>query len=261
MTNRYFVPELARTAGPVELPDAEAQHAIRVMRVRTGDPIVLFDGKGFEAPAKITDLGRRHCTCESEHPRFVSRESAFRLRLLLALPKGDRAKEMVQRLTELGVDEVIPITTQRTQREIGSNAFGKLHRMIIESCKQCGRNQLLRLSEPMNFETALSTSGQASARWILHPYQSRPLSEIVSAFIQQMTLPQEVSTADHLSHRPRIDVFIGPEGGFSEGEIEATDHLQVSRVSLGSRILRVETAAAAIAAIVCCSCDPAIQVM
>ena len=101
MTKRYFVPDLAETGGSVALPPTEAQHATRVMRVKVGDDVELFNGLGLQAAARIIEIGRNRCVCGTEHATLVDREPKRMVNMAIALPKPERAKELVERLTEL----------------------------------------------------------------------------------------------------------------------------------------------------------------
>jgi 16S rRNA (uracil1498-N3)-methyltransferase len=230
MTRRYYVPDLPPAGGAVQLPSAEAQHAIRVMRVSAGDPIILFDGQGREANATIDSTGRNACLCNSEAARKVDRELAQFLHLAIALPKPDRAREMIERLTEIGVARVTPLVAERSQRPPSDSVLSKLDRAVIEACKQCCRNQLLEIS-PLTNATNFFQQDHDGECLIADPCEA--------ANSEALTKP---STG--------ITVAIGPEGGFSDDETRLATENGFERVGLGSRIYRVETAATVIASIV-----------
>lgn len=229
MTRRYFVPDLPQTGGLVALPDSEAQHAIRVMRVQIGDPVTLFDGKGSESNAVINQLTRNKCCCDCEPPEWVDREPVRAIHFGIALPKPDRARELIERLTELGVKSITPLIAERTQRPPSESLLEKLRRGAIEACKQCGRNELLKVL-PTQSATDFFTSSDAGTRLIAHfSGESTPLDASMEASI--------VTTA------------IGPEGGWTDDEVQlAIDH-GFKPVNLGQRIYRIETAATAIASV------------
>lgn len=234
MTQRYFVDSLLSSGGLAMLSPSEAQHAFRVMRLAVGSELVLFDGLGNEANATILQINRNECVCDSQPAQQISKESAVHLHLAIAIPKGDRAKEMIMRLTELGVSEVTPITSSRSQRPIGENATEKMSRVVIEASKQCGRNRLLQLHEPKNLLEFLSIPPEpGETRWILHTRLGHQ--------------PRKLETKSE-----RVTALIGPEGGWTKDDLRISHDAGYASVSLGSRILRIETAAAAIAAICCC---------
>jgi 16S rRNA (uracil1498-N3)-methyltransferase len=228
MTRRYYVPDLSPSGGLVTLPDTEAQHATRVMRVQPGDAIELFDGKGNQAPAIVVDTGRKACHCEAESPQFVDREPERSLHLGVALPKPDRARELIERLTELGVKTVTPIVAQRTQRAPSESLLEKLRRGVIEACKQSGRNQLLEIMAVQTSEKYFS-GDHVGARWIAHPSDAQ--------ICQQTFADQTVVTA-----------AVGPEGGWNDDEVQLAHEHEFETVDLGQRIYRIETAATVIAA-------------
>ncbi len=237
MTQRYFVDELPAAGGHVSLSDQESQHASRVMRLQVGDEITLFDGQGCEAKATVFQIDRRHCQCDASPAMLVSREASVQLHLAIAFPKPDRAKEMIERLTELGVASVTPILTQRCQRPISPSVLEKSRRVVVEASKQCGRNQLLDIRQPIALsrylETAVPDSGD---RWMLH-------TNIGAAVIEGSPASQ-------------VTGLVGPEGGFTAQEVVLAQEHGFVAYSLGSRILRIETAAVALAAIYCTKDNP-----
>ncbi len=229
MTRRYFVPDLPPHGGSVALPGSEAQHAVRVMRVQMGDAIMLFDGKGSESKAIISRLARSECHCDAEPSERVDREPARAIHLGIALPKPDRARELIERLTELGVKSVTPLTAQRTQRPPSDSLLEKLRRGVIEASKQCGRNQLLEVL-PTRCATDFFRSSDEAARLIAH-------------------LSGESTALDAATESGIVVAAIGPEGGWTDDEFRLATECGFEPINLGKRIYRVETAATAIAAV------------
>jgi 16S rRNA (uracil1498-N3)-methyltransferase len=228
MTRRYFVPDLPILGGLVSLPEAEAQHASRVMRVQVGDDLVLFDGRGNEATANFVQVGRKECHCQANAAQAINREPKREIHLAIALPKPDRSRELIERLTEMGVCSLTPLIAQRTQRPPTDSLLAKLRRGVIEACKQSGRNQLLDLKEPMRSE-AFFQNGEQHTRWIAHP----AMDDII----------RDAAPSGSFS------VAIGPEGGWTDGEVQLAVSHGFRAVDLGERIYRIETAATAIAAV------------
>ncbi len=232
MTRRYHVPQLPIAGGQLALPDQEASHASRVMRERVGNAITLFDGRGSECQAEITSIDKRSCVAECQIPASISREPSRSLHLGIALPKPERAKELVERLTELGVARVTPLVCERTQRPPTESLLEKLRRIVVEACKQCGRNQLLELETPQQLPDFCDSKTEQTFGIVAHP-NGKPLRSLLD---------------EQHDHPSRWSILIGPEGGFTEDEVclaEATGH---RRLTLGPRIYRIETAAIAIAA-------------
>jgi 16S rRNA (uracil1498-N3)-methyltransferase len=228
MTRRYFVPDLPILGGLVSLPEAEAQHASRVMRVQVGDGLVLFDGRGNEAIAQFVEVGRKGCHCQAEATQAIDREPQREIHFAIALPKPDRSRELIERLTEMGVRSLTPLIAQRTQRPPTDSLLAKLQRGVIEACKQSGRNQLMDLRTPMRADAFFSACGPGN-KWIAHP------------------------AMDHLSRdiapSGTFHVAIGPEGGWTDDEVKVAVSHSFKPVDLGTRIYRIETAATTLAAI------------
>ena len=166
----------------------------------------------------------------------VDRELPFELVVGVSLPKGDRQKWLVEKLTELGVTELVPLVTERGVAQPTEAALERLGRSVIEAAKQCGRNRLMRIAKPQALGEWVcgETSGEIR-RWIAHPAGQAIVSLDVS-----------VATATRIA--------IGPEGGFTDSEIATAIDAGWQSVNLGPRILRVETAAVALAAVVALWC-------
>jgi 16S rRNA (uracil1498-N3)-methyltransferase len=232
MTRRYFVPELQSTGGTIALPDAESQHAIRVMRIKVGDAIELFNGKGLQSDAVVTQVDRNHCICESQAPQLIDREPAKKVRMGIALPKPDRAKELIERLTELGIHHVTPIVAERTQRGPTESSLDKLRKVIIEGCKQSGRNHLLEIGRTTKSHDYFQQES-SQTKLIAH------VSENGISPLSFLNGPESET----------ISVAIGPEGGWTETEYESAVKNGFASVNLGKRIYRIETASVSLASI------------
>lgn len=240
MTRRYFLPVLPEQGGIVALSEEEAAHAAKVMRVKPGEAVTIFDGQGSEAEGVIESVERRQVYVQLESPKLVCREPSLSVTVAVSLPKGDRAKVLIEKLTELGVRRLVPIVCQRTQGRGGDENGGpasKLQRYVLEACKQCERNQLMEIASSCSMVDFLQAYGRGSSvasenRLLLlaHPGES--------TFRQLM--PEKPLDA--------AVVCIGPEGGFADEEVSLATAAGFSAVSLGKSILRVETAATAIVA-------------
>jgi 16S rRNA (uracil1498-N3)-methyltransferase len=211
------------------LDGPEAHHLLHVMRAHVGERVTLFDGSGAEFDALIEKLSRATVELRVLERREVDRELPFSLIVGVALPKGDRQKWLVEKLTELGVTELVPLITERGVAQPTAGAIERLQRTVIEACKQCGRNRLLRISKPRNWGDWLETvlADQDDNRLLAHP-RGRPMVSMPVA-----------------GNRP-TRIAIGPEGGFTDDEVAAATAAGWQTVDLGTRILRVETAAVAL---------------
>lgn len=232
MTRRYFVPNLPNAGGPISLPSFEAQHAIRVMRIKVDDTVELFNGSGLQTEAKVVQLGRNECVCLAEAGQIIDREPSASLHLGIALPKPDRAKELIERLTELGVQRVTPIIAERTQRGPTESILEKLSKVVIEACKQSGRNHLLQISPPATAEQYFQEVS-AGKKIIAHPSD------------QGITLSELIGGGKHQSYA----IAIGPEGGWTDFEYQQAVERGFESINLGKRIYRIETAAVAVTSV------------
>jgi 16S rRNA (uracil1498-N3)-methyltransferase len=211
---------------PVTLAGPEAHHLLHVMRAAVGDEVTLFDGRGGEYEAKVIALRRSELELEVGPRREVDRELARRIVVGVALPKGDRQKWLVEKLTELGAARLVPLVTHRGTVKLHDRGEEKLERAVIEASKQCGRNVLMEVSPPTSLEEFLATA--EGLRLVAHPGG------------------EPISATGELADT--ITIAIGPEGGFTDEEVAAADEHGWRRVSLGPAILRIETAALAMVA-------------
>jgi 16S rRNA (uracil1498-N3)-methyltransferase len=236
MSERFFSPHPI-TAGGMMLDGPEAHHLLHVMRASVGDEVTLFDDSGAEFKATVETLRRADAELRIIERREVDRELPFALVVGVALPKGDRQKWLVEKLTELGATTLVPLITERCVAQPAAAAVDRLRRSVIEAAKQCGRNRLMKIAEPKAWSewisaACLGSSGSeppANRRLIAHPGGS-PLSAL------------------DLSQPSPAQLTIGPEGGLTDTEVAAATAAGWQSVSLGPRILRVETAAIALAA-------------
>ena len=207
----------------------EARHLVRVLRAKVGDHVVVFAGQGSEWPAQIVRLGRDEAELATGPERRDQATSDSQLTLAVALPKGERQKWLVEKLTELGVARLVPLETERGVAEATPAARERLRRGVIEACKQCGRNTLMEIAEPRSVAEALADRLPRTPAIIAHP-GGGPLD------------PAVVAGAGHLL------ALVGPEGGFTAAEVETAERAGAVPMSLGPHILRIETAAIALAA-------------
>jgi 16S rRNA (uracil1498-N3)-methyltransferase len=231
MADRYFCSETIKNDRAV-LDGAEARHLGRVMRAKPGDLVVLFDGSGSEFLGRIDKMGRDRIEFMVESHESIDRELPFQLTLAIALPKGDRQRWLIEKLVELGATRLVPLRTERSVVVPKEKTIEKLRRTVIEATKQSGRNRLMEIAEPVDFSTMVGMAGPELIRWIAHPGQ---------AAISQKLLEQTIVGSS-------VVAAIGPEGGFSDDELSQAELAGWQAVALGPRILRIETAALAIAA-------------
>lgn len=228
MSERFFV-DSPLAPGAVVLDGPEAHHLATVCRVRAGQPVCLFNGDGREYAGRVVSVQRRHVTVQIDSVTQSARELPFPLELAVPLPKGDRAQFLVEKLTELGVSAFVPLSTERSIVEPREARLDKLRRCVIEASKQCGRNVLMRIEPLTDWETYCRRSDLPPLRILAQPEGGAGVP---------------APTAGGMA------IAVGPEGGFTAPEVELARAAGWEIVTLGPRILRVETAALFLAAVV-----------
>lgn len=228
MSDRFFL-ETRPAEGRVIFDEAESQHLAKVMRAQPGDLVTAFDGTGWEYQIELTSVGKKKVEGAIRSQAEVSRESSCRLTLAVALPKGDRQRWLVEKAVELGVARLIPLISKRGVAQPVEKAIERLRRAVIEASKQCRRNHLMTVEAGQTIKQVLDNRPACSL--LLHP--------------TGVSL-----AADTFQSADEIVALIGPEGGFSDEEVAQAVEFGCQVVSFGPRILRVETAALAIAALV-----------
>ncbi|WP_254510341.1 RsmE family RNA methyltransferase [Anatilimnocola floriformis] len=229
MSERFFI-EPPISGERAILSGSEVHHLAGVMRAKIGDEITLFDGSGCEFTGQIASLKKDRCELTILERREFSREPQLAIVAGVALPKGDRQKWLVEKLTELGVTELVPLLTTRGVVQPGENAASRLRRGVIEASKQCGRNVLMEIGAAVAANEWFATVPAANRRFLADP-AGEPLT--VSNF---------------RSGAGPVYFAVGPEGGFTEAEVTAAKNAGWESVSVGKSILRIETAAIALAA-------------
>ena len=210
--------------GQLTLTGAEAHHLVRVLRVQVGDTVILFDGNGAEHSAEVQQCHRDRIVLAVGDPRAIDRELSLRLVLGVTLPKGERQRWLVERAVELGVQRLVPLTSERSVARPTQSTLARLRRYTIEASKQCGRNRLMEVVDAVSWPEWASAAGGRPG-WFLHP-GGLPVA------------PLAAGLADWR-------IAVGPEGGWSPEECQlARDH-DWQTIGLGPRTLRIETAALA----------------
>lgn len=215
----------------VRITDAAQVHQMyRVLRMRVSDRCVLLDNCGNEFECTVLECSQRSVTLTVVEKRKNASESEISLTLFQALPKKMELFEWIlQKGTEIGVSRFVPIITKFTERE-GFPRRDRLEKILKEASEQSERGRIPKLEEPVEFNDALSSmhlSPAASTAVLLHSRGDFPAVNSLLPKIQ----------AQH-----SCELFIGPEGGFSEEEVKAASNKGFSIASLGKRILRTETA-------------------
>jgi 16S rRNA (uracil1498-N3)-methyltransferase len=238
MARRRFYASLQEIDGEtITLLAEEAHHLVHVLRMKTGDEAFVFDGLGGEYRCRVrSTLGRVELQIID---RLADQtESPLELTLAQALVKGDKFDLIVQKATELGVTRVVPLATDHTDVRLSSEGASKRlerwRRISLEALKQCGRRRLVEMTTPQTVGQLLEANTAAgSALLVFSEKGGLPLRDAISAI------------------GPTRSVFavVGPEGGWSEAELLLMRQRGARAVTLGPRVLRTETAAIVVIAI------------
>jgi 16S rRNA (uracil1498-N3)-methyltransferase len=219
------------------LPPDESRHLSQVLRLKPGDEVLLFDGRGNEYRCKVLDTGKEGAKVEVLEPIDHSLESPLNLTLGQALAKGDKFDLIVQKATELSVTAIVPLTTERADvrlsNEQAERRVERWRRISLESLKQCGRSKLVEIASPASLGEFL---GQ------LRPGTSAPGDAVTLVCNERGGISIRDALAE-AANPPSVTVLIGPEGGWDDGELELVEREGCRFVTLGPRILRMETAA------------------
>jgi 16S rRNA (uracil1498-N3)-methyltransferase len=242
--DRFFHPAgLSRSA--LSLDEAESHHAARVLRKQPGDCIELFDGRGQSAIAEITLVKKDRVevrVVELREPLIAPHPA---IRLAVAPPKGDRFRWLVEKATELGIDQLIPMLTERTVVEPGAGKLDKLQAAVVAACKQSGRDLVMLVTENTPFTELMVACRSANERAAAVQPPTEPASSADAHRTLLLGDPQgEMFQPEMLPHETgEVFLLIGPEGGWSDAELEQATLAGARRVRFADQILRTETAA------------------
>jgi len=228
---RFFVqPEqiegrLARISG------ADVNHILKVLRLKQGDALIILDGRGKLYDAVISESGKKEVLCAIRQELAPSGQPPVKITLVQGIPKGDKMDLIIQKGTELGVSRVIPLICERAVVRLAGEKVLKRRerwqRIALEAARQCRRPDIPVICEPSDWETVLEELSPGIISVI--PWEEENTKSIKEILRQQDSLNE-------------IYVFIGPEGGFTPGEVDLARVRGVQPVTLGPRILRSETA-------------------
>ncbi len=242
---RFFVEPEQVGGNKIIIEGKDVNHITKVLRMKIGDELTVSDGTGFDYYCAIERIEGDAVFCELRNKWESYSELPVRLTLFQGLPKADKMELIIQKTVELGVYEIVPVAMQRSIAKLDDKKAGrKVERWqsISESAaKQAGRGIIPKVTEPMSFAQALEYAKGMDG--ILVPYENAKGISYTKEVIK------EAKEALEPNSYPRLAVFIGPEGGFADTEIEKAQEAGAKLVTLGKRILRTETAGMATLAI------------
>ncbi len=234
--DRYHAPELARwldRTTAVELSGPEAHHLGVVKRARPGEEVLLFDGHGAEAWARIEAIERKRVRLRLLERPTPRRRAPVRLRLAMAIPERKRLLWAVEKATELGVAHIVLLQTRHTHERPG--AIARLEARALEAAKQSGLLELPRIEGPIGLDRLCEQIERTRGRvcWVvLEPRAHTPAGDALTPAVSQ-----------------GVGIVVGPPGGWSAEERSALETAGAQAAHLGPTVLRTETAAVAALAI------------
>ena len=227
---RFYVPQPRIEKGMLKVEGEEVKHIRKVLRLKEGDEITVFDGLGREFEGTIVEEGLSSVVIRVNSVYSSKRDSPLEVTLAQSLLKGEKMDYLIQKATELGVKEIIPFLSSRSVPLLEKSRRLKRHhrweRIAIEASKQCGRGVVPRIEFLQDYSEMLPKASPNALRLILWEREGIKLKEIL----------------ERSKEKKKIFFVIGPEGGFSQGEVDEAKEAGFIAVTLGRRILRAETA-------------------
>ena len=232
---RLYEPKQWQAEDSLILSDNACHHIRNVLRAEVNDHLILFNGQGGEYEAEITEIAKKRVTVKIIRYLAIERESPLTLHLAQGLTRSDKMDYIVQKATELGVTSITPIVAERSQGRLSTEQakqkITRLQQIAIAACEQCGRNRPPPIHAPVSMREWLEQTANIPHRYLLLP-----------------TIIQQQKEAD-TTQPSAIHLLIGPEGGFTVEENNIALKSGCRSLTLGSRILRTETASLAAIAV------------
>jgi 16S rRNA (uracil1498-N3)-methyltransferase len=230
--SRLYINQALKSEQEIVLAKDAAHYLINVLRLRVGAELVLFNGEGGEYTARLIVADKKAAKLKLLESQDIERESSLELTLVQAISRPEHMNYTIQKAVELGVTRIVPLISKRSP-PIDKTKINKREqhwqKIIISACEQCGRNRLPILDQVQTFSEYLADKNQLEHSIVLAPKANHRIST--------------------LKIDKKINVLIGAEGGLTEEEIQQAIQAGYLDVSLGSRILRTETAAIAMLAL------------
>ncbi|AUN18804.1 16S rRNA (uracil(1498)-N(3))-methyltransferase [Clostridium botulinum] len=240
--HKFFVPAENIIDEKAIIDGDDVKHIYKVLRLECGDAININNCQGKEYKGEIESIDKKSVVVKILEQVEVNNENPLNIYLYQGLPKSTKMDLIVQKSTELGIKEIIPIITERVEVKASLKEFKKLdrwNRIALEACKQCKRSLIPSVTEPLKFNDLLEEIKGMDL--IVVPYESKENYGIKS-LIKNIEYEKE--------NIKNIGIIIGPEGGFEESEIRALEEIKAQIVTLGPRIFRTETAGIVCASII-----------
>ena len=256
---RFYSPPENFSDGTVTLDEGETRHLRDVLRLKAGDVVNLFDGEGREFECRVDDIQKRSTELSiSNEIAPTASESNLDLTICAAILKGDKTDFAVQKLVELGVNHFVPMLTARcdVKPKDAAKRVERWRKIAFESAKQCGRAKLMSVAEVGKFEDALQkparSKGEPSERGQPARMSEAKMPTPAQSKQEQMIVLFSERDGEPLNIEPppkSLTAFLGPEGGWDDAELKIAKDLYIPIFTLKGRIMKADTAAIAISAI------------
>ena len=234
--NRFYLDKIIFDQdGILKLPDSISRQLIYDLRCKVNDQAVIFDGSGFDYKVKIVNITNKICSVKFLEKISLDTDNKIKITIFISLIKQNRFEVALQKCTELGVFAFVPFYSSRsifqldkTSSSVGNNKISRWKSIIQEASEQCGRPDIPRFFDPVSYEIACKKSQDCFSIILWENEEKIKLKSVL----------QNLKGSDH-----SINIFVGPEGGFSSDEIKLANSIGIKSASLGDLILRSETAA------------------
>lgn len=228
---RFYCPPPLPLSGSFDLPPDAAHHASRVLRLREGDAVQIFDGIGNECQGAIAEINGKCVRVGNISATSTNRETPLQVLLAQSLVSSEKMDWVIQKSTELGVTEIQPLDTERSVARLTAERATKRlehwQQVAISACEQCGRNVLPKIYAPLDIMV-----------W-LQQMREMPITKYI-------LLPEgTASLATQAKPQGKVVLLIGAEGGFTSAENDSALHCGFTAIRMGARVMRTETAAVA----------------
>lgn len=247
--HRFYVENFNGIGNTIDITGGDVNHIKNVLRLKTGDEIIVGDGSGNDYICSIESIEKDRVTAVICDVKRNAAELETKIILFQGMPKSDKLELIIQKTVELGVYEIIPVITKRTVVKIEKNKEEKklerYNAIAASAAKQSGRGVIPKVMPFMSFKEALSYAQSLDMNII--PYENAEDMEYSRSVIRD------------IKGKKTLGVFIGPEGGFAQEEVDAAVSMGAKCISLGGRILRTETAGLAALSIIMFEIDEKLE--
>ena len=228
MRPRFYAPDVHASAARVELPDGEAEHLVRVLRLGVGDEVDVFDGRGGLWRAAVVEAGKHAAAIRPVSPLPPAPELGTPVTLVMSVLKGDKMDDVVRDATMLGVTAIRPVVSERAETSLAAlargNRLARWQRIAVSSVKQCGRAVVPEILSPVPLDWYWKEPSRGARMMCVEP--SATLTEVAA-----MQTVEKPSAAE---------VIVGPEGGWTVTEVAAAHESGAILMTLGARTLRAD---------------------